>query len=542
MNKLLSPTRLKNALTKCHLDDWLQKHGSEAGYKPNMSRRKRSRSIDDTVTNIRKKKGDLFEQNVVDYLKKYYEVTCIESSNLRSAREQTYKAINQGAVIIYQGSLVSHRHKIQGTPDLIIRSDIISNIFTNYEYPYSYFGINHEYHYVIADIKFSKLNLGANGMEIINDNWTRYYKTQTWIYNMMLGDIVGCRSGIGLIIGSGTTFTKDGCTKTFNSWIDRPGIIDYFDKDSFVKENLEDAIKWYHDLHDSKSVDWQIVPVPEKTQLYSDPKRGSLKWKKARKSIAREQDNISLLWNCTEENRILAKQKGIMHSKDVMSGSDIGFKKGSKEEETINTIISVNRTGIKNVVFDKDELPSRKIYVNIEMVSDMFEKTSETITEYKDYIYLIGLIDENNNYHSFELESFTSQSEFNLVSNFYDFVTSLNFVHSIHPIHLIHWNNNVQIERLYRFSDNFSGECKWFDLQSFFIKNNIVYPGQKDFEIESVVPNFNSDDYETDRLLEDIVSDQIKMIRNHVNYNKIIVCNKLYCNNLREIMLRLDNA
>jgi hypothetical protein len=575
---MIAPSRLKNAITKCHLDDWLKLYGKKNGYTSVIKTKKRKRSSSNIeITNRFQKNGNIFEDKVVKYLKELYEVVQITHNAFDLTKQnciKTYIAMEIGTEIIYQGALMDVNQNLHGIPDFLIRSDIVSDIFTGYEYPHKNEGAfnGKQFHYVVVDAKFSKLQLCADGMRIRNSDQTRFYKVQTWIYNTILGSMQGYQPKLGLVIGNGYSFTKKGCTSSSKTWLDRPGIVDFDNKDKFVQDDLISAMDWYNRLSCKTASDWQISPIPETEELYSNPKKGEDKWKKARTQIAEEQDDIALMWNCNEKNREIAKNNGYFHAKNVTNCKDIGFKSDSKRGKTLTTIIKVNQSGKEHVNIDINDLPDHDkeqiYYLDFETINRATVVIGDTTSEIRNYVYLIGLTDQKGNYNSFKLEQFTPESEAKMTEEWLDFLVC----HANDkPITIVHWGNaevmwmnhlvkchsntDTQVsvgERITNLKEN----TKMFDMCSYFLNKNIVYPGQKDFSLKSVTNAMHSLKYikssytglecmsgdQSMELMEKILSDKIVNLQNHVNYGKLLAYNAIDCIVLLEILSHLKKS
>ena len=557
MSDLVAPTTLKNALTKCHIDDWLTHHGKKNGYKQNIRRGKKRRR--QTESN-----GIMFENHIYKSLDSMYEVVKIadgpDDLNYINYRK-TVKAINDGAEIIYQGVLIDYRLGFHGIADFLIRSDLLVDMFKDYTYPYPTESADENmYHYVVADSKFSKLQLCADGKHIGNTDRTRYYKTQVWMYNLVLSGILGYQPSIGLIIGNGYSFTKKRCRKSSPDWLDRPGVIDFNDKDQFVQDNLVNALQWYKSVSANSASSWQLVPVPEKDCLWVNPKLGSSKWSNAKKLIAEKQDDIAMLWNCTEKNRKFANDNGIIHAKDVSTGADVGFKKGSRKDKTLTRIIKTNRTGKTCFTYPKDQLPSGNCwYIDFETISQGSIEINGDIITTRNYIYLIGMTNSNGEYHSFSMDSFTHESEAQMLTKWLAFIKADS--DDISSLTLVHWGyaEKLWLEHLIKHHSDLKCSTQlqsvkhnatWFDVCGFFTRHSIVFPGQKNFSLKSVVSAMSalghikssytdlvcSSGDQSVELVEEILDDEITQIKNHVHFDKIVDYNKIDCLVLFEIM------
>ena len=93
----------------------------------------------------------IFSNNIIKICDSYEARNIIHFQN-------TLKELNKGTKIIYQGVLYDYEKKIFGVPDLIVRTDILNDFFTNFTLSRSnqiikapLLDIN-KYHYCIIDI------------------------------------------------------------------------------------------------------------------------------------------------------------------------------------------------------------------------------------------------------------------------------------------------------------------------------------------------------------------------------------------------------
>ena len=109
--------------------------------------------------------------------------------------EATFEAMRRGEPIIFQGVLRDAESRIYGAPDLLVRADVLRELFPN---DLSAEAIEVEApdlpdlgtHYRIVDTKFSQLHLAAGG-ELGNSGTAPAYKVQLHVYNRMLGRLQG---------------------------------------------------------------------------------------------------------------------------------------------------------------------------------------------------------------------------------------------------------------------------------------------------------------------------------------------------------------
>ncbi|ADO67173.1 hypothetical protein crov140 [Cafeteria roenbergensis virus] len=106
----------------------------------------------------------------------------------------SYDVIKSGAPIIYQPLLIDSTDKIYGCPDLLIRSDILLELFPKNNLDnHSLLSIKNNfgnYFYMVVDIKILSSKILSNGL-ICQEKKMELNKLQIYIYNRMLSKIQG---------------------------------------------------------------------------------------------------------------------------------------------------------------------------------------------------------------------------------------------------------------------------------------------------------------------------------------------------------------
>ena len=130
--------------------------------------------------------------------------------------------MREGKSIIYSAPVKNTVTNTQGIIDLLVRSDIIDKLIdqpplTKEEADIGSPNLNHNFHYVVVDIKFSTLPLRADGIHLLNSGHYPAYKAQTYVYNQAIGLIQGYTSPFAFIMGRRWKFTqKDIITVTIH--------------------------------------------------------------------------------------------------------------------------------------------------------------------------------------------------------------------------------------------------------------------------------------------------------------------------------------
>ena len=111
--------------------DWLDLHGTPKGFKRDDELPGYDPRTD--FTEFLFAQGRRFEEAVVAHLSTLHPVVTIsdgpEDVRALGKAEETFRAMNAGAPIIHQGVLRDPQHRSYGAPDLLVRSDVLAELF-----------------------------------------------------------------------------------------------------------------------------------------------------------------------------------------------------------------------------------------------------------------------------------------------------------------------------------------------------------------------------------------------------------------------------
>ncbi len=222
-----------------------------------------------------------------------------ERRNLAFA-EATYGAMGEAVPIIFQGSLRDAETRTFGYPDLLVRSDVLAELFPNdlsteaakQSAPDLDIGSRH---YCIVDIKFSKLRLLAGG-ELGNARWAPADKVQVYLYNRALGRLQGYLPPNAFLLGRGWEQTRRGKTSRGTGFLDRLGsVANTYATPS--RERLSDradsAVAWVRRMR-REGHSWKALPEPSIEELRPNAKAHTGIWSDTVKRIADEGEDLAL--------------------------------------------------------------------------------------------------------------------------------------------------------------------------------------------------------------------------------------------------------
>ena len=426
----VSAGRTRNWMLKDPLLDWLQLYGKSHAYITRHEAEDYDSSLDFTAFILGK--GQEFEEAILQLLANRYEVTTIaqdyhEIRKLEKVNE-TFDAMSQGSPIIYQGVLWDAHNLNYGSPDFMVRSDILRNLF-----PDSITGLaesapdlgDRGWHYVIVDTKFTTLHLNASGTELANQGSSPAYKAQLYVYNRMLGRLQGFQPLCSYLLGRGWERTQRGDKHRGSSAMDRLGPVPQSGTVANrvrIGDEVERALAWLRRLR-AEGEDWRLLPEPSVPELY--PNMSNLddaevllelgppelepgseddleilrQWVGAKKWLAGELGELTQLWQVGVTGRELAHESGWFRTDSPgLTASALGVK-GPKRAPVLNELLAVNFDGgplvrpsrIESTEGEWYAARTVEFYVDFEFCSDLNDDFS-TLPEKggQPLIFMIG--------------------------------------------------------------------------------------------------------------------------------------------------------
>lgn len=390
----VSATATRNYVLGDPVVDWLHLYGKEQGYQRDEELPGYDARSD--FTEFIFEQGRRFEVAVVGHLRKLAEVVTIadQPGDVRdlSTAERTFAAMVEGVPVIHQGILRDPEHRTYGAPDLLVRSDVLRQLFPD--------AINEaeaampasdlsgaSWHYRVVDVKFTTLHLTARGT-LANLGSSPAYKVQLFIYNRALGRLQGIEPDASYLLGRGWEQTVKGVTSRGFSCVERLAPMPQLGALANgypIADAATAACEWVRELR-SDGAAWRILPDPTRPELYPDfGNQQDGPWHGAKRRIAEQLEDLTLLWQVGVPGR----RKG--HSEDVLRWRDprctpalVGVT-GDKRPGVLQALLDVNRTGegdnirpahIRAAEAEWRPEPTLEFYVDFETVSDLADDFS----------------------------------------------------------------------------------------------------------------------------------------------------------------------
>lgn len=372
----VSAGRTRNWMMQDPLLDWLQRYGRSRGYTPKWQARDYDARLD--FDRFIFEKARCFERGILELLKERCEVVQIAESyeDIRSLgkAEATFDMMREGSPIIYQGVLRDARSRTYGSPDFLIRSDMLRDIFPSAmgakESLVAAPDLEGAWHYVAVETKFVTIRLNARGGEVANWGSAPAHKAQMYIYNRALGQLQGYLPARSFLLGRGWERHQrvDGERARYggDSALDTLGPVP---QDGYVAnmipiaEAVEEAVEWIRRMRRDGS-EWELLPAPSAPELYpnmsnadsgvmmmsgdydmeaGDDSETAENWSDVKRWLADELKELTLLWNVGPKNRRTAHERGIYRWDDPrLTPEDVNVR-GAVNAPILARMLAANR-------------------------------------------------------------------------------------------------------------------------------------------------------------------------------------------------------
>lgn len=370
--------------------DWLDLFGTSAGFQPDTQIATFDERTNHALFIMRR--SQLFEEAVISHLKKTVGVTMIthrpdEARDIERALA-TIQAMIDGNEVIHRGVLWDAEHQAYGVPDLLVRSDVLPNLFNalpdDYQPMIKAPGIGaSDYHYVVVDIKFKRLPLNAPGDQVSNSVDQLPDKAQVCVYNRALGRIQEYLPERAYLLGRGWERTQRGTKYASEDSFDLLGPVNT--NDAKLIQLVDAATLWIRDLRVNGS-GWQLQPMPTRRELYPNMNNESdFPWHHAKSVLADDLRELTALWMVRVTGRNGALANGLKSWNDPACNAPAVGVTGPAQSPKLEKIIRINQTTVDPAVSPKSigaqravwhPQPPLEFYVDFEWVSDLADDFS----------------------------------------------------------------------------------------------------------------------------------------------------------------------
>ena len=291
----VSASSTRNYAIRDPLLDWLDLYGEKHGFRPDDELPGYDPRTDFTEFIFRQ--GHAFERAVVEYLGTLTSIAQVGAGDAEDSRdlgkaEETFAAMQRGEPIIYQGVVRDAATRTYGSPDMLVRSDVLASLFPDA-------GVEGEagvpapdlgsepWHYVVVDVKFTTLRLLVSG-GLQSSGSARAYKAQLYIYNRALGRLQGYAPQASYILGRSWRGHVGGKTVRGSTCMERLGRVP---QDSTVARGAtlagvaDEAVEWVRRVR-VEGMHWTVTPEPSVPQLRPNMRNTSdSPWNSAKREI-----------------------------------------------------------------------------------------------------------------------------------------------------------------------------------------------------------------------------------------------------------------
>ena len=374
----VSAGRTRNWMLDDPLIDWLQLYGKSRDYLPKQELADYDKDLD--FLEFIFDKGREFEAGILHLFQDQYEVTTVAQDHRDivslAKAEETFEAMKQGLPIIYQGVLWDAHNLTYGSPDFLVRSDVLRCLFpesiSEQDAMVSAHGLgSNEWHYLVVDTKFMTLHLNASGTELANGGSASAYKAQVYIYNRMLGRLQDFEPPTSYLLGRGWQRTQSGVTYRCPNAMAQLGPVPQngtVANGFLIADAVEDALHWIRKVR-TEGRDWQLLPEPSVPELYpnmsnaddanmmleigpAEPlesgygeEESAVRWVGAKKWLADNLKELTQLWQVGVGKRKGAHAAGIYRWDDPkITPTAVGVT-GQNTGPTLAQILAVNTVG-----------------------------------------------------------------------------------------------------------------------------------------------------------------------------------------------------
>ncbi|CAN5858983.1 hypothetical protein BH20GEM1_BH20GEM1_00770 [soil metagenome] len=389
----VSASRTRNWVIDDPLLDWLRLYGSARGFQRDDELPGYDERCD--FTRFVMRQGRRFEEVVVAYLAHRTRVVTIAPGGVEDILDlakavETFEAMREGVPVIHQGVLRDPEHRVYGAPDLLVRSDLLREILPGCvegdDLATPAPGLDRPWHYRIIDVKFTTLHLLAGG-GLANPGSAAAYKIQLFLYSRALERIQGVGCPASYLLGRGWVRPVDGKKRRGSNALECLGPFPVDGKLSNGREPAgvaDQACEWLRAVR-REGAEWSVLPDPSRPELrpnMSNKRDGP--WHAAKRGIATELEDPSLLWKVGPSGRDAALSRGVSSWRDPACTPDL-LGVTNAHRPTLEKIVAINQSS-EGAPFLPDRVraaeeewrpePALEFYVDFETVNDLSDDFS----------------------------------------------------------------------------------------------------------------------------------------------------------------------
>lgn len=506
--KMISATSIRNFMLNDPLLDYLKEYNIKSLLDQPINKKQKN-----IFTEHIMKSGVEFEEELIKLLIKDHKIIKVaEFNELKDVKKlnETISLMKSGTPIIYQGVLHNYENNTYGLPDLIVRSDYINKLM-NYHVidpeeeniPATKLGT--KFHYKVIDIKHSTIQLRSDGIHILNSDNAPAYKGQLYIYTNALNKIQGVNINKAFIWGK--KYSYESCNIKYNitDFLNKLATVNFDDIDSEYVEQTRNGINWIKTLREEGS-NWSLLPIPCKSELFPNMKNDKDdEYRKVKKELSENIDEITQVWNCGFKKRKLAHSKFVFSWRDPKFNSKLLNMNKGKIGPVIDKILNINRQNKdkirpKKINYDRENWLSCKeleFYLDFETFNtnlDSIIQDGTIIDENNQYIFMIGVGYEKNKkwvFKSFVMEQKNNLSEEKMFMDFMDYINKVLKQENKKTCKMYHWSF-AEVGSYKNFKTRHSdlniidNHISFYDLNKVFVNEPITVNGALNYSLKTI--------------------------------------------------------
>ena len=384
----VSASAIRNWVGNDAILDWLDRYGGEHGIARDDQRAAYDERFD--FQRFLARQGRRFEEKVLEDLEQRVGLTriAIDRTGARSlaAAHATVAAMARGERAIAQGLLRDPQSRTYGRIDLLVRSDVLAELcgdaFRENDDPSVPALALHgaAWHYRVIDIKFKSLELLKDGS--ISTSSELATCAQVWTYNQMLARVQGYVAPFAYVLGRAWRQGNSGRGDTCWERLARiPSETYVRSREAALADVVAEGAAWVRRVR-REGAAWSVVPVPTIDELWPNMKNErDHPWHEAKKEIAEELRELTLLWRVSASMRDRARARGVTRWDDPRIAADWLGITGEAYPAMFDALIAVNReTGpaVRPARIDADlgrwrDRAPVELYVDFETVNDLHD-------------------------------------------------------------------------------------------------------------------------------------------------------------------------
>lgn len=493
----VSASAMRNFVLDDPLLDWLDLYGETNGFE---------RDETDERTDFAAfvmAKGRQFEQAVMAHLAGLGsdEIRTIlgddasgEERRSDAAASATIAAMRDQVPMVAQGVLRHAESRTYGLPDLLVRSDVLADVWpgsvSSADASVDAPGIGLVgCHYIVVDVKFTTLHLNAAG-GLGNSGSSAAYKVQLAVYNRALGALQGFEPPRAFLLGRGWDQTRQRVTTRVGSCMDRLAPVTGSERigDTTMVGLADAAAAWVRRVR-TDGHQWSVLPDPSVNELRPHAAgENHGEWKSAVKHIVTEGQDLTQLWQVGVKKRDAANAAGVTRWTDGRATPAVVGVNGPKTAPKLQALLDINRgigpdvqpTRITSARGEWHQTAPVEFYVDFETVSDLDDDFSAIPNKNgQPLIFMVGCgyIEGGEwRFECFTADSLTEAEEAAVIDAWIEHMASVQerlapdstprlFHWSAHEVTTLQTAYNAAIER-HPARGRHWGSLSWFDFLS----------------------------------------------------------------------------